>query len=68
MTMSGQREASEPGPYMVSEIPAVKIDYRGLITYAKSINKTVPELNDAEKNQFISDSSMQEIRKIMLIP
>lgn len=68
MTMSGQRKMSEPGPYMVSEIPAVKIDYRGLIAYAKSINKTVPELSDAEKNQFISDSSMQEIRKIMLIP
>lgn len=68
MTMSGQRKMSEPGPYMVSEIPEVKIDYRGLITYAKSINKTVPELSEAEKNQFISDSSIQEIRKMMLIP
>ena len=68
MTMSGQRKMSEPGPYMVNEIPAVKIDYRGLIVYAKSINKTVPELSDAEKNRFISDSSMQEIRKMMLIP
>ena len=68
MTMSGQRKASEPRPYMVSEIPAVKIDYRGLIAYAKSINKTVPELSDAEKNRFISDSSIQDIRKMMLIP
>lgn len=66
--MSGQRKASEPRTYMINEIPAVKIDYRGLIAYAKSMNKTVPELSDTEKNQFISDSSMQEIRKIMLIP
>ena len=64
MTMSGQRKEPEPRPYMAE----VKIDYRGLITYAKSINKTVPELSEAEKNQFISDSSIQEIRKMMLIP
>ena len=66
--MSGQKKASEPRPYMLNEIPTVKIDYRGLIAYAKSINKTIPELSDTEKNQFISDSSMQEIRKMMLIP
>ena len=66
--MSGQRKASEPRPYMLNEIPTVKIDYRGLIAYAKSINKTVPELSDAEKNRFIFGSSMQEIRKMMLIP
>ena len=39
MIMSGQRKAPEPRPYMVSEIPEVKIDYRGLITYAKSIKR-----------------------------
>ena len=38
MIMSGQRKAPEPRPYMVSEIPEVKIDYRGLITYDKCIN------------------------------
>lgn len=66
--MSGQREISEPKPYMANEIPTINIDYRGLIAYAKSKNKTVPELSDAEKNPFIFDSSMQEIRKMMLVP
>lgn len=66
--MRGQKKASEPRPYMAKEIPAVIIDYRGLIAYAKSKNKTVPELSDAEKNPFISDSSMQEIKKLMLVP
>ena len=68
ITMSEQKKASESRPYMAKEIPTVIIDYRGLIAYAKSKNKTVPELSDAEKNPFISDSSMQEIRKLMLVP
>ena len=65
--MSGQMKLSEPRPYTIDEIPKVDIDYRGLINYAHSVNKTVPELSDEEKNKFILSSSIQEIRKNMLI-
>lgn len=65
--MSGQMKLSEPRPYTIGEIPKVDIDYRGLINYAHSVNKTVPELSDEEKNKFILSSSIQEIRKNMLI-
>ena len=64
--MNGQMKVSEPRPYKVNEIPQVDIDYRGLVSYARSIGKKVPELSDEEKNRFIFSSSMQEIRRNML--
>ena len=64
--MSGQTILSEPRPYRISEIPKINIDYRSLINYAHSVGKTVPELSDDEKDKFIIDSSIQELKKIML--
>lgn len=54
------------GPYKTSEIPNVKMNLRGLVKYAKSKNKQVPELSDEEINQFIIDSSMEEVRRIRI--
>lgn len=64
--MSGQTILSEPRPCRIDEIPVINIDYRGLINYARSRNKTIPELSDEEKNKFIFGSSMQEVREKML--
>ena len=64
--MSGQTISSEPRLYALSEVPRFNIDYRGMIAYAKKVGKTVPELSDAEKNQFIKDATMAEVRTRML--
>lgn len=62
-------ETDEPalmGPYSASEIPAVRIDYRGLIAYAKRQGKRVCDLSDEEKNPFIADGDMDLIRTIAI--
>lgn len=50
-------------PILPSEIPDVKIDYRGLIKYADSVGKSVPELSDEEKNRFITGGTMAELKE-----
>ena len=41
-------------PIMPSELPNVKIDYAGLLSYAKSKGLKVVQLSENEKNKFIT--------------
>ena len=56
-----------PAPVLASQLPAVKIDFVGLATYAKTKGVSVSELTEEEKNRFIEGetvSSLQEkVRK-----
>ncbi len=40
----------------------VRIDYHGLRDYAKKKGSKISDLSDEEKNEFIENSSMKEIR------
>ena len=41
-------------PIMPSELPNVRIDYKGLLDYAQKKGVSVIELTDEEKNRFVS--------------
>lgn len=40
-------------PIMPSELPKVRINYKGLIAYAKEKGVQVIDLSDSEKNRFV---------------
>jgi len=66
MTMNGQMKLSSLqmcGPYSMNDIPRFDIDYRGLINYAHSVNKKVFQLSDEEKNRFIRNATMEDVKK-----
>lgn len=64
--MIKQTKSSNVGPYTIADIPRFSIDYRKLIEYAHSVNKSVPELSDAEKERFILGATMNDIRAKMI--
>ncbi len=65
--MSGQMKLYNTGilagPYFKSDIPDIRIDYRGLIAFAKKKGCIVCDLTDEEKNCFIYDADMSVVRK-----
>lgn len=54
------------GPYDKEEIPSFRIDYRGLIKYAKEKGKKVVDLSDSEKEQFTFGVPISLIESKML--
>lgn len=41
-------------PIMPSELPQVRIDYKGLLSFAKQKGVRVIDLTEAEKNRFVT--------------
>ena len=41
-------------PIMPSELPKIRIDYKGLLNYAKRKGVHVIDLTEEEKNQFVT--------------
>ncbi len=66
--MNGQMKNYSPmyGPYKRSEIPDIAIDLRGLVSYAKSKGVSVPELSDSEKQQFVLNATMDDLKRVTI--
>lgn len=68
--MNGQmkryKESLMNTPHVVlpAELQQVRIDYHGLILYAKTKGVSVPDLSDEEKNRFILNSNMDRIHEL----
>ena len=64
--MNNYKKSLQETPYVeVSpELRKIRIDYRGLLAYSREKGISVEALSDSEKDRFILNSSMQEIRKL----
>ena len=49
-------------PYSIDEIIHLPIDYKGMVKYARSVGKSVPDLSDSEKEKFMNGHTMQELK------
>lgn len=66
--MNGQKKSYEMvGPYKKKDIPNIQIDYRGLTAYARNKNVSVANLSDEEKNKFIKNATINDVKKAMII-
>ncbi len=61
--MKSYKTSALAGPYFKSDIPNIKIDYRGLTEFARNKGCRVCDLTDEEKNLFITDADMNIVRK-----
>ncbi len=50
------------GPYTKSNIPQISLDLRGMVSLAKKLGKTVPELTDDEIKPFVLNASVSELK------
>ena len=65
--MNGQKKSSKMmGPYEKKDIPNIQIDYGGLVAYARSKNVSVANLSDEEKNRYIKNATIDDVKKIMI--
>lgn len=74
MTISGQMInydkynsvlQSMPAPILASQLPDVKIDLPGLISYAHGKGVKVSDLSDEEKNKFISGETVESLQQMV---
>lgn len=54
------------GPYTKSTIPPISLDLRGMVSFAKSIGKTVPELSDDELSPFVLNATVQDLKQVKI--
>lgn len=45
--------AAKEGPILLSDLPDIKLDMRGMIRYAKEHGIAVSEMSDEEKQKFV---------------
>lgn len=54
---------SMPAPILASQLPDVKIDLPGLISYAHGKGAKVGDLSDEEKNKFFSGETVESLQQ-----
>ena len=56
---------SMPAPILASQLPDVKINLTGLISYAHEKGVKVGDLSDEEKNRFINGETVESLQKMV---